>query len=48
MLIYVKTLSGETLTIECEPSDTIETVKQLISKINIPNKIYIRDKLQKI
>ena len=43
MLIYVKTLTGNTLTIECEPSDTIKTVKQLISKINIPKKIYIRE-----
>ena len=43
MLIYVKTLSGNTLTIECEPSDTIETVKQLISKMGVPKKIYIRE-----
>ena len=43
MLIYVKTLTGRTLTIECEPSQTIETLKELISKINIPKKIYIRE-----
>ena len=42
MLIYVKTLTGRTLTVECKPNDTIETVKQLISKINIPKKIYVR------
>ena len=27
MQIFVKTLKGETLTIDCEPSDTIENIK---------------------
>lgn len=37
MYIYVKTLTGKTLTIEVEPTDSIETVKQRIQdKDGIP------------
>ena len=36
MQIFVKTLTGKTITLEVESSDTIESVKQ---------KIYSRDKI---
>lgn len=37
MLIFVKTLTGETLTLEVEPSETIESVKvKIYSKEGIP------------
>ena len=28
MQIFIKTLTGKTITLDCEPSDTIENVKQ--------------------
>ena len=37
MQIYVKTLTGKTITIDCEPSDTIESLKAHIQdKEDIP------------
>jgi len=37
MQIFVKTLTGKTVTVECEPSDTVESVKDKIqSKEGIP------------
>jgi hypothetical protein len=30
MMIHVKTLTGKTLDIDCEISDTIETIKNMI------------------
>ena len=32
MQIFVKTLTGKTITLDIEPSDTIETVKQKIQE----------------
>lgn len=38
MQIFVKTLTGKTITLETEPSDTVETVKQKIQdKEGIPS-----------
>ena len=31
MQIFIKTLTGRTLTIDCEPDDTIEVIKQRYS-----------------
>ncbi|KAJ4462374.1 putative Ubiquitin family [Paratrimastix pyriformis] len=31
--IFVKTLTGKTLTIDCEPSDTIENIKAKIQDV---------------
>ena len=36
MQIFVKTLTGKTITLDVEPSDTIENVKQKIDKEGIP------------
>ena len=30
MRIFIKTLTGKTITLDCEPSDTIENIKQKI------------------
>jgi len=30
MQIFIKTLTGKTITLDCEPSDTIENIKQKI------------------
>ena len=30
MQIFIKTLTGKTITLDCEPSDTIETIKQKV------------------
>ncbi len=38
MQIFVKTLTGKTITLEVEPSDSIENVK---AKIQVNVKIYI-------
>ena len=32
MQIFVKTLTGKTITLDVEPSDTIENVKQKVSR----------------
>lgn len=38
MQIFVKTLTGKTITLDAEPSDTIETIKEKIhSKEGIPS-----------
>ena len=37
MQIFVKTLTGKTITLDVEPSDTIENVKQKVSSQNNSN-----------
>jgi len=37
MQIYVKTLTGKTITLDCEPYDSIESVKEkILEKEGIP------------
>ena len=36
MQIFVKTLTGKTITLDVEPSDTIENVKQKVSESDCP------------
>ena len=43
MKICIKTIVGQTLLIDCEPSDTIETIKAKISKKGFSKKVYIRE-----
>ena len=38
MQIFVKTLTGKTICVDVEPSDTIETVKQKIQDETCPQK----------
>ena len=40
MQIFVKTLTGKTITLEVEPSDTIENVKAKIQVRKMPYSIY--------
>ena len=41
MQIFVKTLTGKTITLEVEPSDTIENVKAKIQVRKMPYSIYL-------
>ena len=45
MQIFVKTLTGKTITLEVEPSDTIENVKAKIQVLNVFNYILLRNAL---
>ena len=49
MQIFVKTLTGKTITLEVEPSDTIENVKAKIQVINnrflVHNSTFIKNKI---
>lgn len=37
MLIYIKTLTGKTISIECSPSNTVEEIKEIVQdKEGIP------------
>ena len=42
MQIFIQTLTGAIITIDCEPSDTIENVKAKIQDKGLPKKAYIR------
>jgi hypothetical protein len=44
MQIFVKTLSGTTLTLDVEPSDTIENIKNKIQDKGCPKIVYYRTK----
>ena len=50
MQIFVKTLTGKTITLDVEPSDTIENVKQKIQDKEVSKVKYIilRKKLTEI
>ena len=42
MQIFVKTLTGKTITLDVEPSDTIENVKQKVSAASAHVHVYMR------